>query len=337
MMEKRNGLWRPVAPNIIRGGRTLEGVLGVGVGIKGYITVELIDARTQRVKRKLEFPNLITDAGINFVLGGTGNIGLLLGAFKVGTGTATPAATDTALVNQVAATSESASPGNGVRGIGPANAYWFERTVRTFMENEANGNLTEFATGNQLVGGTIWTRMLFKDGVGTPTAITKTSAEQLRITYEHRMLIPADATQNTFNISGVNYDITTRAVQIDNGRSWGFDGAFGPILQLDGDDVLSLATAFESDVLHNATGNFNPGGESIGASSAVLQGYVNGNFFRERECKWEPNVANFGTGVGSVSVGQGTQVAFQTVFAPKLAKTDTKRLTLMLRYSVARP
>ena len=77
------------------------------------------------------------------------------------------------------------------------------RRVRAFDYHQANGNLTEFG-GSALSAGTLHTRSLFKDGAGNPITITKTSSEQLVITYDVEFTAaPTAAAGGNVSIAGL--------------------------------------------------------------------------------------------------------------------------------------
>lgn len=306
--------------------------------LEGWFTVELIDARTGLIKRRLHFKNLIVNSGLDAVGTQAGNaISNLLTYCEVGTGSTAPAVTQTTLVTPV---TPRTSANGGIADVGAYVAgppdYYYLRRVRLFTETEANGNLTEVGFFTTLAAGTgtMFTRQLFKDGTGTPTVITKTSADQLRITYELRVYPPtADVVLPNITLDGVAYTPTVRALGVDESLYWGgggflFHGVYAG-------NVVRSADAFETDVLVARTDAFVAGSGSA-QSSTSQAAYVALNFYRDRTSIWEPGVANFATGIGMVltmnaqSNNQGTYL-FQVKFAPKIAKTNVKRLTLAFR------
>lgn len=317
----------------------------VHIGLKGFFTVELIDAKTKEVKRRLEFENLITDAGLN-ALAAT-QIGTLCNSYMAcGTGAVAPAVTDTILGAEVASRSNSTGGIAGTSGSGPAFAYWFQKTTRNFIESQVNGNLTELGLFTASSGGTMWCRQLFKDGAGAPTVIVKTAAEQLRVTYEIRLYSPADVTVNPLAISGTNYSITTRAIHIDIAFSWGDAGNLSMLSNgFSGNNANSTASikAIESNVLVSQTAA-SPAGTLYTPTSVAMAGYVAGNFYQEYTCIWDPGVANPVGGIGGLLLEcryfnvplSLTVCEFQMAFTPKLPKDNMKRLTLVVRLSWGR-
>src|SRR5690606_9804975 len=95
MMERRR-IWVPEAP-LLNLRRYVEvGTVRNAIAVEGYFTVELIHARTGLVKRRLHFRNLITNAGLDALAGGTA-INDLVNYLAVGTGSSEPSYTDTTL------------------------------------------------------------------------------------------------------------------------------------------------------------------------------------------------------------------------------------------------
>lgn len=327
----------------------------IHTGISGYFTIDLIESATGRVKRHLEFKNLIVNValdalnntGIGTFIGGNGTLGFM----GVGTGAVAPTNADTTLGAEIAPASSNRTNSNGgiaeVFGAGPANAYWFRRQTYNFLETQGNGNLTEIGLFTAVTGGTMFCRQLLKDGTGTPTVVVKTAADQLRVTYEVRFYSPAaDVTVNPVVISGVNYSVTTRAIHIDIARRWGIDVSnFGAMIGFKGDNANSVNAicALDSNVLVAQTGA-NPAGTIFTPTSVAKSAYVNGNFFLDYTVIWDPGVANPVGGIGGVlldaELSSNTvgliNCQFQMAFTPKLPKDNTKRLTLVIRLSWGR-
>jgi hypothetical protein len=323
-------------------------------GISGYFTVDLIEAATGRVKRHLEFKNLITDAGLNALNNTTiatwiGQAGLN-GFMGCGTNATAPANADTTLGAEIAPASSHRTNSNGgiaeVFGAGPANAYWFRKVTYNFVEAQANGNLTEIGLFSAVTGGTMFCRQLLKDGTGTPTVVVKTAADQLRVTYEIRFYSPADVTVNPLAISGSNYSVTTRAIHIDGNRLWGHDNSnFSIMVGFKGDNCnsVNMICSIDSNTLVAQTGA-NPSGTIFTPTSVAKSAYVNGNFWLDYTVIWDPGVSNPAGGVGGIllrcDLAGGTvgtaNCEFQMAFTPKLPKDNTKRLTLVMRLSWGR-
>lgn len=301
----------------------------------GIFDVKLIDAKTKHIKRHLRFRNLITNAALDY-MGGTGLISDMQNWAGVGTGATAPAATDTTLQTPIGSR---IGTGGASFVSGPAFAYWYSRRTFTFLESNANGNLTEIGLFNASSAGVMFTRQLFKDGTGTPTAITKTAADQLQITYEVRLYSPTVDVTGVVSISGVNYNYTVRAANIGDGPTWGYGGGgggTGPLLGFFAGDMSGII-AYETDVLGSTSGQ--PGGTGNSQSSMSISGYVAASYQRDGQHLWEPGNANFATGIGSMLFGGASnsfQPAFQVSYSPKIPKTSVKRLTFNSRVSWGR-
>lgn len=324
-------------------------------GITGYFTVDLIEAATGRIKRHLEFKNLITDAGLNALnnttigtfIGGAGTNGFM----GCGTNATAPANGDVALGAEIAPASTHRTNSNGgiaeSFGAGAANAYWFRKVTYNFIETQANGNLAEIGLFSAVTGGTMFCRQLLKDAGGVPTVIVKTAADQLRVTYEIRFYSPTpDVTVNPLAISGTNYSVTTRAIHINGSRQWGHDNSnFSVMVGFKGDNCnsVNMINSIDTNTLAAASGA-DPVGTIFTPTSVAKSVYVNGNFWLDYTVIWDPGVSNPAGGVGGVILrcdlgGQTislTTVQFQMAFTPKIAKDNTKRLTLVMRLSWGR-
>jgi hypothetical protein len=185
----------------------------------------------------------------------------------------------------------------------------------------------------------MWARQLLKDGTGTPTAIVKTSADQLQVTYEWRLYHPtgADVTGNV-TISGNVYAYVVRVAAIGDSASWGTGPAGnGPIFYFNAGRV-NPAVAFETDILGSTSGI--PGGAGGGDTTRGAFAYVAASFARDKQYVWDLAQGNFTTGIGSMWYGGGDNYQggrpFQVSFTPKLPKTNVKRLTLNVHTSWGR-
>lgn len=164
------------------------------LGLAGSITVtkrnragELTPVRVDRNRRAFQNvwehtqSNLITNAGLDGIAAAEG-FAPLLSYVAVGTGSTAPDVTDAALDNEVARTNANLGLGADTYEHVAAGQQRFTRVV-AFNFAEANGNLTEFGGFRAAGAGDAQTRDLFRDGSGDPVPITKTSDEQLVISY----------------------------------------------------------------------------------------------------------------------------------------------------------
>ncbi|MEP6990072.1 MAG: hypothetical protein ABJA80_04010 [bacterium] len=326
-------LWLPEAPHLLTRGRTIEPkseTILAGPRYEGWITVERIHARTGDVTFRSRFKNLITDAGL-IGLGATFTL-YQLTYLAVGTSNAAPTTAQTTLGGEVGRTSFD----NGVartEALGGGSTYWRQVFTRLFTEAQANGNLAELGMFSASTGGVMWMRQLIRDTGGVPTVITKTSADQLRVTYEIRQYWPTADQVTVTNINGIDYTFTMRPCNVTNPLAWGpGSGTVNGMLYAFGSDTSGVyANAVDGSVLSAAAGTGIPGTQSL-ASSIAVAAYASPNFYRDNTFIYEPGTANYGTGIGglSVCVSRGAQ-QMQVSIAPRIPKLDTQRLTLQLR------
>ena len=309
--------------------RELDVVLP-GCGMSGHFTVELLDAATRQVKQRLAFKNVITNAGLVQFFGTTTTPTTLFNFAAVGTSSAAPAATDTALGAQVGGRVQANGGVNDVfGGVTTSPEYAWMRRTREWAATEGNGNLTEIGLFSAGTGGTMWCRALFRDASNAPVTVTKTSADVLRVTYEWRLYPPiGDATSNV-TISGTAYAFTARPVgRVTNQGGTGDWGIDGIVSQAQGiynvnQAQLSTQTALQTRL---ATPNVLT---AINASS-VSGSFDVGTLVQTRQAIWEPAAgANAGASLFLHVLRPGTPGAgFQLTVTPAFNKTALQRLTL---------
>src|SRR5690606_13071920 len=183
-------------------------------------------------------------------------------------------------------------------------------------------------------GGTMWNRQLFRDELGQPTTITKTSEDQLRVTYEYRVYPPWDDVVQEIEVNGVPVEVVNRPLRVAGDLNWG--GYSSAALSALGVVATTRLTAYETDTLPGRNGS--PSGTSANASSHAVQSYTPGTWYREREARWEPSAANFATGIGLFvsEASSSSSVVFASKVTPKIMKQDTQRLIVMERWTYAR-
>lgn len=334
------------APNVWRGGRTREVFIpNAGhIGFEGWVTVELIHARTGLIKQRLQFKNLIPDAALDAFGANNQLSNFLSGYIGVGTGNAAPANSDVGLQTPTGVRVNTVGGGTESNGWGAANAYSFRRMVREFSEAQSNGNLTEFGVFNASSGGIMLARQLFKDAGGVPTTITKTSDDKLRITYEFRLYPPTVDTTGTANVSGTNYDFTGRATLIGTDSAWGWGGATGALVNFgkQGNGTMTM-TAFNATGLGStSSGGVTGATQSANSDSGTFTAYVNGSHYAEYTHVWNVGSANFTGGAGGVRGFQSqpfstaVSTCFQMLLSAAIPKVNTQKLTLIFRYSWGR-
>lgn len=313
--------------------------LYVPIAIEGIVKkVQLIDVKTGRIKQELgPFPNLIVDAGLNAIGNGT-DIDTLVEYLAVGTDNTAPAVGQTALGSQVDDRYNGDDGFADVVTTGSGFAYWELTRTRLVPAAFGNGNLTELGFFQSLSGGTMWSRMLFLDGGGSPTTVVKTSSESLRVVYAWRVTLVLSPTTDVLTIDSVSTDCDSRAIQGNDANAWGANGYLAKLGTWDTDN--RRASAYESNTFPAIDGGIFTG-DNAQSSSISMVAYGSGTFYRDMDIVFEPGVANFTTGIGAVALPYvGTFVSgkhgLATTFDPKVGKDNTERFTFRARVAWGR-
>lgn len=297
------------------------------IGLAGEYNLRVRSADGKLLRETGWFPNLILDAGLN--RWGTG--GIITGA-AIGTGTAAPAASDTALQAFSSFTTTSGT-GNGVQTVEASSPYY---TSRTFVFRTAlgalNGNYSEIGVG---WGSTsLFSRALILNGSAVPTAITVLSTEQLDIVYRLRLYPPIVDTSTDIVLDGVTYTVTGRAsnvtaLGISNG--WGFYPEY----------AIQLGSVFnpqnQNHVVYNgAIGAItaNPSGSpaQVASSGTDSNAYSNNSLTRTGVVYCGLTDGNLAGGIRSYRVGWSIG-CFQYDFGTSIPKDAAK--TLAINYSIS--
>lgn len=293
--------------------------------LAGRYRIEAVNVHTGESRELAPwFDNLILDSGLNIM--GTQSP---LGTCMVGSGTATPANSQTSLSTQVAVTSTEL---NFSHGVEIASGYAWERHTYRFAAGVAAGNLSEVGVGWSST--LCFSRALIVDGGGTPTTITVLSDEYLDVTYELRTYWPASDVTSSVTISGSSYDTIVRPAIV---------GSWMPMIRLAGHNMAALPTG--SGAIAAYTGGTpatlgaittEPGGtvQAAVSGSGVAGAYVNNSKQRTYFLLMDP----FGGIVNPVS---GLIVAtalghFKMSFNPSLPKTDLNNITINFTVAWAR-
>ena len=172
-------------------------------GMSGWIKWSLID-RHGRERAGGEQHNLILDTFLEYLpVWSTGAAstfeGLAFSHFAVGTGSTAPDVTNTALDAEVARFTTQIS----VSRTRTENGVYESVVERELGFASGNGNLTEWGIAPSASDDLI-VRELFRDEVGDPVTVTKTSDFKLRIKYTFILtLTPTDLAAGSFVIDGI--------------------------------------------------------------------------------------------------------------------------------------
>jgi hypothetical protein len=337
---------------------------GVHMGVAGRVVdVQVLEGKTPRARRIMRgndsrakvramrrgevrlvlrtgsFKNLILNQGLDKI--GTTSILTLFQCCAAGTGNTATAVTQTGLVAEVARTSTILS-GAGNTGTTTPNAL--TRVYRRTFDFPALGtdrNISELGfSDSSSVGANLFSRVLVAVG-GTPTAVTVTATQQLRVIYE--LTLSVNAVDGNFN---VNFGGTWGSVTgVSRVQAWVFPTLNTNGTVSTGEEPFGMNSAWvsTSTAAHSAVGTNSDRftGQTVSsASSGVTAGYTAGTYYRERTTTFALNNANHSIGcigiqgVGGGSTGQNS--GWVALFSAPKVKTNTQTLSVTTRISWAR-
>lgn len=348
MITGRQRMWIPEKPPVVE-----ICVPSMQCTLEGIFYLELIDAKTKKVKQSFEFHNLLTDSGMDGI-GVGGNGGRFIDFYNylgVGTSNTTPLVTDTTLgaeLVRVNANEGITDVVGFVTGSGyPTNksgSYHFRRVNRVFDETQANGNLTELGWFDLSSAGTMLIRSLIKDSTGTPVTITKTSNDQLRVKHEIRLYPPTQITTGSVIVGAVTYSYSASVLGFSDTGVWGYFDGTGIGYELGIWTWVVAACPSASRIIDQTgsaiqfNGNVNIG--SVDGSSVSSQTYVGGSFVRDVIATWSTSKANYGPGgvKGFVMTPASVTLdyAHQILLTSSIPKTSALTLAVKFRQPFGR-
>lgn len=282
---------------------------------EGFISLT-VGKTIDNPRYKTEFKNLIVDQGLNNAASTA--INNIVSRCGVGSSSDIPTTSDTTLRQPVGGyTSVVTSTYNHSSG----NPVWYTygRFTYTFPVGAVTGDLREIGFFDS--SGNMFSHALIKDGTGNPTTVTVLADEQLFVTYEVRKY-PAETDQTgsfilTINGADTSFSYTARPALINTGTStnyWYGSHQLG---------VDTNVVAYESQILGSVTGT--PTGTAV-AGAGTIDTYIAGSFKSTLNCVFDPSIANFTNGIGSMMLCNGFQVSFD----PAIPKNSDRRLVLPL-------
>jgi len=189
-------------------------MLQAHVGLAGRFKLEVFRGSIL-IEETPWFDNLVTNEGLNYP-GGYYGVSGGLNRCSVGSGSTAPAYTDTELDALLAVSVGAATVATGLNS--DSRWYYVYRQNRyTFSVGAIVGTVAEVGMGYD---GALFSRSLIKDELGAPTTITLTSADQLFVTYEHRLYVDSQDAAISFDANGITQTGTKRIA------SWGSGGAY---------------------------------------------------------------------------------------------------------------
>lgn len=321
-MKERKRIWIPESLEALD--KPIVELPSIEIG--GYYYVDLIDAKTGKIKQHLEFPNIITDTGLNFVGTGT-SLTSLYTILAVGTSATLPTVSDTALGAKIATSSNDGGVADVDSTESTPREFSFRRRTRIFTETEAVGSLRELGWE---VGGVLANRALFKDLNGAITTVEKTSNDVLQVVYEYRIFAPLNDVTGTFTptLGSSSVDYVLRAQNVNANNGW------PNLLDNMGSYSTPEARAHETAVIGSRTGNNDPSPQSSESTSS-LEAYVAGTFFRDMNYRWTFADANFGSFINLVTWNPwnsaGDLMIWQMFFSSSVEKTINDRFDVTFR------
>ena len=238
----------------------------------------------------------------------------------VGTGTATPAVTDTVLASFTASIQVDHGLGLGTYWAqGSPPYYGAHRYKARFSPGFGGGavNLNEVGMSYTLATGNLSSRALTVNGSGVPTTLTVLADEYLDVYYTRRnypphisnesLGTPADDT-GTVDIDGTTYNYTLRPAYVTN-NDWGqqIPGGFAPVTGFNSD--FSEMDVYSQDATLGAV--------TTGPSAADSDGNVTGTLSRAGWNSYTTNSYNrtvwYRADIDACVVSQGGVTGFKAM------------------------
>jgi hypothetical protein len=280
--------------------------------------------------------NVITNVGLD-------NIGNHLSSYAYchcGTGSTTPAVTDTGLTTWLASTNNVTASSAAASGTSPYMGY-YQATYR-FAAGTATGNISEVGIGPNSGNTQMFSHALVLDGGGSPTTITVLSTEALDVTYQIQNFPPlVDVTGGSLTLTGATgspFSTTVRASHAGSAGNWSAQFPNGGMYYGSG---YSLNSVYATQTLGAITAN--PAGTGYSVPSPTNQAYTNGNYYQDATLSFALIDGNAPGGVGSADLWFGPsgcmgsfQVSFSGTGAVPIPKDSSHIMTWYVRHTWAR-
>lgn len=279
------------------------------------VRAALYRAKSGTLLKEWRFHNKLTNNYLDFLgtySGGFPGNGVDVDStnwFAAGTGTTVPAATDNALVAEIATGGRGSTTifAGGYQSGSPDYCYHTRRT--TFSTGQANGTIGELGWFPTTSGSQMRARAVPKDTAGLQTTIVKTSASTLVIDWSIRIyMLQSDISVNR-TIGGVAYTIVLRAIDCNASTP-------GPYYVMSRAPTWNDMSARVQSALVARTASASAG-TAISSSGASV--YVSGTYTRDVTYTTQSGMAAMGfwAGCGGNTVDQ--YVSMQAGFTPALA------------------
>lgn len=295
------------------------------IGVRGRFVLQARN-RFGRVTRERAFDNLLTNLGLDAL----GANGAAFSHAHVGTGTAAPTVTDTALGNFGVGFSASSEVGYGNSGSSPYIAW--RRQSGSSAVGGATGTWTEVGMSSKAANGDLRSRALILDGNGDPSSLPVLSDESLTVTYELQIVLPETPVGKEILLSGTPYDTTTQLGGI-NRAEWAPRQLSSAVSWNWMPSTITFISAAYSASPAGLT-SIGGGGTNMGSASSLdSAAYSGSDYYRDISATWNPGVAT-GT-IKCVMIGLRHGLIF-CIYDDTITKGADDRLTQNIRISWAR-
>ena len=281
------------------------------------------------------FDNLITNIGLDRLGNSTTTVFTWA---SIGTGTTTPAFTDTSLAAFTASTSTITL--DSQTNQGPSTYIAQCQFHHTYAQGAVVGNMAEVGVGWATGGGSLWSRALILDGGGSPTTLTVTALDQLTVYYQLTMTPDLTDLSSTVSISGTTYNYTGRIATV---ATW--MASFYTVFQSGSPARWATAaggsgfplTSYSTQTLGAITST--PAGTASNGGTNSIGTYTTGNRYLDNTITVSPSQCNSSGGVGSFVVHfNGGTADWQYSLANAsggavLPKDNTKTWTMVIRFA----
>ena len=264
-------------------------------------------------------PNIVTNFGLDSLLSGQN----FTARCSVGTGTATPLATDNQLHELVASTDNRKNAFSSRRTEEPWGGV--RQVSYEFGLGAVVGNMNEVGVGTSTTN--LFSRALFVDVNGATTTVTVLEDEILYVTYRVYNYAPVEDQAFTFDMPSGSHSAIVRACRVGSSNvnsGWGLRDEFAGL-----NNVIATDGAL-SDVFTDPTG------VASGSNSNSTKAYSTGDYYRDMECYWTLDRANFATGISAMRLETRGLGCYQFAIDPPIMKTDADLLSMSFRVSVER-
>lgn len=271
------------------------------------------------------FDNIVLNNGLDLLAGANGSS--IFTYCVVGSGTTTPAVTQTALTNLLLSTTTKQSGSN----TWYTSPYYYETIITYRFAAVGAGlsyNLNEVGVGRSTTS--LFSRALITDGSGTQITVSITEGEILDVIYKFRNYPPltgADYSQSV-TISGTSYTFTWRPSYVGSATGWNIWNDTNP----PGKFYLSAYSGSVGAITSE------PSGTQTQVSNTSPEQYVVGTYTNSATMTFGLTEANYGGGITAFKLnrgGNGTtqQWGYQCSVSPAISKTSSQSLKIVAQMS----